>query len=174
MNNLDTQLFTSLDYVLTIEGFKVTARVEQDDIAQAPWEREEGHGPVSEWTSREKKEGERVLCNDRYHFRYYDFDAAVKQAKEELWGECRDINKNKEVIAIKAVEADFKRLKDWCNDEWMYIGIVVTVSKAGIELGSRSLWGIESDSNDYHIEVANELLNEVMNEARKKLKELCE
>jgi hypothetical protein len=32
-----------------------------DDLNDPPWERADGHGPVSDWTRREKRPGERVL-----------------------------------------------------------------------------------------------------------------
>jgi hypothetical protein len=36
-----------------------------------------------------------------------------------------------------------KQIEAWKNDEWYYVGLEVTVSFNGIELGSASLWGIE-------------------------------
>lgn len=58
-----------------------------------------------------------------------------------------------------------KARKAWFNNEWFYCGIVVTAYKAGIELCSESLWGIEANypdgDNSYLNEVANDLLSEV-------------
>lgn len=31
----------------------------------------------------------------------------------------------------------------WKSDRWHYVGLIVTASRNGIELGSDSLWGIE-------------------------------
>jgi len=36
-------------------------------------------------------------------------------------------------------------LDAYARDQWRYIGIVATVSVAGIEIGSGSVWGIEAD-----------------------------
>lgn len=47
---------------------------------------------------------------------------------------------------------DLKRLLALYRGDWCYIGIVVTVEHEGIELGSASLWGIESDT-DYKDEI---------------------
>lgn len=57
--------------------------------------------------------------------------------------------------AARAAMSDYQFLRDWCNDEWCYIGLVITVThtESGTELGSDSIWGIESCSvdtvNDY-------------------------
>ena len=33
---------------------------------------------------------------------------------------------------------------DWFNDgDWQYVGLIVTASRAGVELGSDSLWNVE-------------------------------
>lgn len=54
----------------------------------------------------------------------------------------------------------------WRKDQWFYCGIVISVSRAGIELDSAaaSLWGIECNypdsDNSYLSTVANELLPE--------------
>lgn len=68
------------------DGYVVTATVVRDDDMGAPWENEDGHGPVSRWTSRPKRPGERVLNVDRGSYRYYDFAEAVKIAKRDGWG----------------------------------------------------------------------------------------
>lgn len=156
----------------TIErgGFTITARVERDDDTTPPWEREDGHGEVSEWTSRDKKPGELVLSTDRNSRRYYDFAGAVKIAMHDG----RSIanppeGATKRQIAALAAHKYFERLRDWCNDDWGYVGVVVTVSAKGIELVTASLWGIESDACEYLVEVANELIPEAMEEARERI-----
>src|SRR5215472_17573527 len=69
-----------------IEGFKLTATVYLDDSGDAPWERDDGRGPVSDWTTRDKAPGERALCQDRSYKRYYDFQEACKIAQRDGWG----------------------------------------------------------------------------------------
>lgn len=64
----------------------VKARIEYDEDMGPPWKEHDGHGPVSEWTSRSKRPGERVLCEDRGSKRYYDWQAAIQQAKDDGWG----------------------------------------------------------------------------------------
>jgi hypothetical protein len=61
----------------------------------------------------------------------------------------------------------------WAQDEWFYVGVVVTASLGGTDLGSASLWGVEcnfdshfpSGNNDYLSEVAGELQDEAIAEA---------
>lgn len=65
--------------------------------------------------------------------------------------------------AARAAMADYERLRDWCNDQWGYVGVVVTATDSdGCEIDSHSCWGIESDSGDYLLETANELLRDLL------------
>lgn len=66
--------------------------------------------------------------------------------------------------AAGAAMADFERLHAWCNDEWEYVGVIVTrLDSDGEETDdTESLWGIESDSDDYLQEVAEELAGEIL------------
>lgn len=199
-------------------GFKLIARVENDAHHRAPWAEEDGHGPVSDWTSRAKAPGERVLNRDGTSYRYYDFAEAVAIAKRDGWGWlparlrteqdeaglwrawCEggpveaghpDINAAIRAVyaahratmtakqyAEAAAERDFQVLKDWCEDEWFYCGIVVEAHAEGVELGSASLWGIECNypdsDNEYLLDVANDLAREAISEARAKLAKLAE
>ena len=69
--------------------------------------------------------------------------------------------------------------KSWKQDEWCYVGVVLSVSKHGITLNdsAASLWGVDMnfpDGNNSHLtEVANELLDEALDVAKAKLASLC-
>ena len=105
----------------------------------------DGHGPVSEWTSRDKRPGERLLCSDRSSKRFYNFAEATRIAKRDGWGLHPD------AIAKLAAgmgrqptrknrggcrENDFEHLRAWANDEWHWIGVIVTLADAdGAEVG---------------------------------------
>lgn len=75
-----------MDDTFEIDGVTFRARTEYDDSHGAPWDEEDGHGPVSDWTSRGKLPGELVLCEDRGKRRYYDFAETCKIARKEAWG----------------------------------------------------------------------------------------
>jgi hypothetical protein len=158
----------------TIEknGKTYTVEIESDDFQDSPWDREDGHGDVSEWTRRKKLPGERVLCEDRGLFRYYDFQDAVKTAKRDGWAPnmaayeaFQNGEKTRGQLAHEAVESDFNRLQRWCAGDWGYVGVIVTemCECCGSQKTdkSASLWGIESDCVDYIHEVANELAEEI-------------
>lgn len=76
--------------------------------------------------------------------------------------------------AAGAARADFERLREWCNGDWQYVGLIVDCSRNGIELASASLWGIESDSGRYLEECAQELAQEALQEARERLATICD
>lgn len=158
-----------------VKGFKITARLEHDPDAGTPWENCAGHGPVTDWTHRAKRPSERILCEDHDARRYYDIAEAVKIAGRDEWDAPpyggTDIGKR----VVRAVEADFQRLRAWCHDEWYYVAVVLSVSRNGITLDEHaaSLCGIESDSGKYLTDVANDLADEALAVGRAKLKELC-
>lgn len=88
MNN--RQIFDSLNYdntaTVTHGAWIFTARIEPDDGMRAPWKEHDGHGPVSEWTTRDKTPGELVLCSDYGSKRYYDYATACHIARRDGWG----------------------------------------------------------------------------------------
>jgi hypothetical protein len=161
-------------------GEKRTAviAIVQDDNNEAPWENEDGHRPVSEWTRRDKRPGELVLCEDRSSKRYYDFEGACKIALRDGWNaEPYDVpGETRRQRAARAVWADYHRLRKWCDGQWYYVGIclfelprdgeprdrrhVADAAPFGI-LRHAALWGIESDCEGYHETVARELMSEL-------------
>jgi hypothetical protein len=159
------------------DGFTFHAIIHRDDSADQPWTREDGHGDVTDWTSRAKGPGELVLANHRGSFRYYDFAGAVAKAKAEGWDTAPYGQGTAGERAERAARADFERLKAWCNDEWFLVGVSVVAQKGGVQLVGKydcALWGIESDAGDYLVEVANELLDDALACAKEKLAKLCD
>lgn len=157
----------------TVDGFDCTATVHRDDDSTPPWKREDGHGPVSEYTSRDKNAGERVLIADGNSKRYYDFAEAIKIAKRDGWYAEPFGTGTKAQRAERAVERDFAALKAWCDDEWYYVAVAVTVSKNGIQLTGdfdHACWGTECNyldgGNEHLTELANEYLPEALESAR--------
>jgi hypothetical protein len=171
--------------VIRVQGRTFVMAIAPDDAMGPPWEEHDGHGVVSEWTTRGKAPGERVLNQDGRSYRYYDVAESTRIAKRDAWGLGPDAMAElgrklgrtptrKQVIAA-AVESDFERLRQWCNDVWHWCGVCLfDMPRDGVErnpehvanalpfgiLDHRALWGIESDSPDYHAEVARELIAE--------------
>lgn len=171
----------------TKDGFEVTASIEQDYHMGPPWEEHDGHGPVSDWRRKEsKRPGERILHEDGGSCRFYDFEEAVEIAKRDGWcantvdAELERVGSiTKGERAARAAEADFEVLKAWCNDEWHWCSVSLSVSKNGIDLDpyAVSLCGIEMNypggDNSYLTEVANELLDEAVKAGRAAALHIC-
>ncbi len=93
-----THIFDELpDYIgstvtATHDGFELSLRMESDDYMPAPWDNEDGHGPVSDWRRPRyngrphKYPGELELCNDHDSARFYDFAEACRIALRDGWG----------------------------------------------------------------------------------------
>lgn len=66
------------------------------------------------------------------------------------------------------------KIKQWKNDEWFFVGVVLSVSRNDVEISDHaaSLWGVECNynkkSNKYLAEVAQELEAEALTEARER------
>jgi hypothetical protein len=151
-----------------IEQNGKTYRVEFifDSDMGAPWEEHDGHGIVSGWESRDKKPGEVVISSDHGRKRFYDVAATTRIAKRDGWG-VADADTSKITpaqITALAVQRDMERMRDWCNDVWHWCGVAVfPLTEDGDELRSKteSLWGIESDADDYIEEVISDLIAQI-------------
>lgn len=131
-----------------------------DDSGDTPWDRQ-SFGVVSDYkhhafgqgTKPPKKPGEMILYWDRGTYRTFDFAETCRQYRNE--GCTR-----KE--AAESAMADFKLFKGWCEDRWTYVGVVVTLLDDDDEKTdkSASLWGIESDADDYLETTAYELADD--------------
>lgn len=83
-----------------------------------------------------------------------------------------------EEYARECAHEEFRRYRSLMNNDWDYVGIVVTAYRKGIKLGSASVWGIErygrntpgfepkSDCTEYFTETAYELAHEAIKEAK--------
>jgi len=136
-----------------------------DGDAGAPWDNDDCHGPVSDWVTRNKRPGELVLSVNGKCKRFYDFQAAIKAQREVMrdrWYIPKGRTRQDDGYdLVCTVMSDYEYLRDWCNDEWHYMGIVVfPLTADGDELRSKSqsLWGIESDSDAAYIQEETEYL----------------
>lgn len=154
-NNPSVMEIGSLSVVIT--------RYDEDD-GDTPWQRDDGHGPVTDWCVEAPTAGHRKLCSDQRLSRYYDWDEALKIALRDGWDTEPYKQGTKKQRAARAVQADFDLLQAWCKDLWNYIGVVVTLrDESGEVLGDDSLWGIESNGT-YWREVAAEMLNTLLSD----------
>lgn len=158
----------------TIEHKGLTFRIEvkPDGDMGAPWDEHDGHGPVRVarvvHDHAHKEPGERVLYADRGDAWLYDWAEAMLIARRDRWGLAPD---DKAALAKKlgrapkpdeireaAVQADFDYCRRYCTGDWHWAGVVVTLLDTDGEPTSEteSVWGVESDSHDYHKELAQE------------------
>lgn len=151
-------------YTFIHNGVLFTLTTERDLDMGRPWEEHDGHGVIRVVDRvASKRPGERVLYRDNWSAYLYDIPATLAKAKAEGWGD-GDERTAKERIA-DAVERDYERMKAWVNDDWWWMGIIVTL-KVGKHTYRQSVWGIESDvEDDYIMQTARELADAVLAEA---------
>lgn len=140
-------------------GYRFIRWTERDSDLREPWIEHDGHGDVVEIVNYPgervlKRPGERVLHRNGRTVWLYDWQDAARKARKD-WG-ATDIQ--------AAVQADFDRMRGWLNDDWWWVGVCVQqLDKDGCPTGEvESLWGIESDSPDYHKEVSEELADQLL------------
>lgn len=143
---------------ITIEARTYDVKIEPDYDQGLPWEECDAYGVVSEWTTRGKKPEEIVLAQDRGLCRYYDKAATLEKARRDSWGlapeEAKGLTPGQ--ITERAVMKDFEYLKAFCDDRWIYHGVIVIAPDGAQE----SLWGVEIGDgidNDYRRGIAQEL-----------------
>lgn len=151
------------------EGLRFRVEFDSDDSYREPWKECDGHGVVSDWTTRDKRPGEIVINSDRDSKRYYDWAESIKIAKRDRWDAPPYGVGTKGEQAVRAVKADYKYLKAWCDDEWNYQLVTITcLDEDGNELLSDSLGGVES-YKDYHEEMAWDMIEDMVAGVREKL-----
>ncbi len=117
MTDYSTKVWTGATQIV-VNGMTFSLVIALDDHDDPPWERADGHGPVSDWTRREKHPGERVLIKDRNFRRYYDVAQAQRIALRERWGTHRPPVARPRVAtrlhgATWCDSATVTRLQDW-------------------------------------------------------------
>ena len=150
---------TKVDNII-VDDMNFAVYFENDDDNTPPWERCDGHGPVSEYTNRKKKPGEMMLYDGRCRKLYYDYQEACKIALRDGWN-YEGSTGSKNEIAASAAMRDYEYLRRWCNDEWGYVGVVVELLDDDGD-GTciyESLFGVE---HTLWREVANELAREII------------
>ena len=134
-----------LKKTMKYKGYLFTIEVDYDEFEEPPWSRYDGHGPVSDWTTRNKKPSEVVLWTVGGSNLYYDFSRAMKKAKEERWDAAPYGQGTKGERAERAVRAYIKYLRDYIDNVWVYVTLSVTLKGSGY---TTSLGGVEYDYSE--------------------------
>ena len=142
----------------------------RDEDMSVPWQECDGHGEVTDWTSRAKRPGELILNQDGDSRRYYDFSGACAIALRDRWDAApyNDGTETKRQQAAKAARADFEYLKAWCEDDWFYVVFrVVLLADEGEETDiEQYLGGVEyhnSDESDADIKgIVDDMTGEII------------
>ena len=157
-------------YDIEKDGEKFRVEYIVDEHMGPPWDEFDVHGPVRtqpkiRYSHAKKRPGEVILSNKGDYAVIYDREEALKIARRDGWRPHKPIEGTKRQIAAKAVEDDMAYLRGWVNDDWHWTGVqVFPLTKDGDELRSKaeSLWGIESNAEEYLKEVAFDLLGSII------------
>lgn len=146
----------------TANGLTFRLTTEHDTDHGAPWEHSDGHGPVSDWTARDKRPGELVLNKDGRERRYYDFAEACRIARRDGWDAPPYGTGTTRQRAARAARADFEYLRRWCANDWAYVGVIVELlDDDGEPVASDSVWGVEDFDEGYIGEIAQSMAEEL-------------
>lgn len=142
--------------IVEYQGLKFRVQFPEDCDADAPWENGDGYGVISEKTSRNKRPGERVIGQSDYGARHlYDWQASMQKARAEGWDAEPYGSGTPGERAARAVQADYDFHNAWLNDEWRFVGCIVTLCED--EGTEDACWGFET-YKDYHMEAAWEMI----------------
>lgn len=129
-----------------VGDYTVTARIAHDDTVDKPDERDSGF-----WPSLDPNAAGFIGAGNGWRKRFDE-----QQAKAES------------VMAA------------WKNDNWFYCGIILSVSidETILTDHAASLWGVEANypdsDNTYLTQVANDLLGDALDAAKRERKRLCD
>lgn len=158
--------------IFDYQGHRFKVAFPFDELMGPPWEEHDGHGIVSDWTTRAKRPGERVLVQDRDSRRYYDVQASIALARKDSWGcgnpEHKHATRGEEIAC--AVDADFDYCWRWANDKWHWVAVDVwQVNEEGEPAEYRkakereSIGGIDGeDQAEYLTDTAYELAEQII------------
>lgn len=159
------------DTTIEVEGREFGVWTDWDTFMSEPWKEQDTLGAVTNWTIYErarwgrgyKAPGQRELCRDGNHVRFYDYQGAIQKARSEGL---------KGAEAKRVVDAEFKYLQDWCEDRWHYISVGVAPLNDDDEPTCEPDWvcGVE-DIDDYWKEVAKEIAGEFLYKEQKEQEE---
>jgi hypothetical protein len=159
--------------IITVQGMNFKVSLVRDDDMGFPWENEDGHGEVSQWTRRSKAPGEMTLCEAQGMRRYYDFQSAVKLARQDRWNTAPYNWRTKGEQAHQSAMADFDYLRRFCTGDWEYVNVGVSLLDDNDDLmdypEAEFIGGVEYDPRDsiYVRQVAEDLANQIIETQRR-------
>jgi hypothetical protein len=168
--------------IIEVDGYRFMVGIDHDQDMGAPWDEHDGHGPVSEWTSRDKRPGEVKVNSERGSYRYYDLAEANRIAKRDGWGlaekDKAELAKQlgreptRGEIRAAAVRKDLDYIEGWCNDswQWQWVRVVLVVGEDDEEDTSfeDSLGGIDGSDDDYIEECARDMIDGLVRQLQKR------
>lgn len=160
---------------ITRSGLEFRVEYHSDPDLQEPWKEHDGHGPVTDWTARDKRPGELVLntaCGSKC---FYDFAEACRIARRDGWDAPPYKQGTARERAARAAMADYLHLKAWCDNQWHWCGVVVKLlDDEGEEVSDASLWGMETSDREGLEQAAADLADELAASAADSLRALAQ
>ena len=160
---------------ITVNNREYEVEIEPDFDAGPPWKEADGHIEIFErrpnpYTTPHvrfnKAPSERILYVDNRTAWVYDFADAVKKARREGWAaDAHDLEAfnggeiTRGTIAVRAVEADADRMRQYLAGVWDYVVVIVRRADDCPECGDSAVLG--SVESDYIEETARELALEL-------------
>lgn len=144
------------------DGFTIRIRVEYDDHMDLSY--------LGELSNRWRT-GAMKWDGDRNSYEYF----IPTQSEEAQYRDLRGMKYGRvqaRELAREYVKADYKQMKDFCEDRAAMYGVIVTASRKGVELGEDSLWSVD-DSYILGAILDHDMISNAIREAREKLGELC-
>jgi len=139
-------------------GWKIKVAFQYDSDSGPPWKDCDGMGVIEDSHRRPGEYGEYddwILYSDRGWYRYYDWKATLPEALRDGWNTKPYHFHSKHEQAMAAMRSTCEYLRNWCNNDWYYVGMIVTLlDEDDKELAEDSCWGFESESMDYLLEQA--------------------
>jgi hypothetical protein len=166
-----------------VDGFTYTLSIEDDDWGMPIEDFDMALGTITEHP--EKRSSWKIDPDIAHNYTdrrdYYGEGIELywnpMEEIEALSGHYHKAGASKQVareMALASEKAMMKRRLGY-GDMWNYAAVSVTVSKNGVELGSASVGGVESDcdENGHLEELVHDLASEALPQAKATLKSLC-
>lgn len=152
-------------------GWKIKVAFKCDQDSGPPWDCD-GYGVVTDWQRYDEHLDNWELCSDRRSYRYYDWRTTLPIAIKDGWDAPPYRTGTPHERAMRAMKANYEYLRRWCNDDWFYVGLIVTLlDENDEELAEESCWGFESDAMSHMADEARSWAAHMIREERRERRE---